>query len=290
MLELGVMAPAFASLLTVLSTPLGPNTELNPANAPSPTTYSLLPRERPSLAPPRQQPLSAPELPLVHGGFAAPTAWLALWRGDVWVCWDLAAASCWQRLDLAGQVDVPALRAEFIDPSTLVLGDRSSATWLIARGDPIPRHVAWTTTPRQSPQRQSCSPTGLLPMADDNGLGLVSRPCTETQDQRDTCVHPGHSLPLHKPQPIRLRLSLELQTRNDWGVHPELSEQTGIQLVAAVAIGLDPAGWILQRRERADLQAQARPRLRALPRPQSRGPLLANERLALRTALCGGAL
>lgn len=289
--ELGVMAPAFASLLTVLSTPtLAPDTELGPANAaPSLTTDSRLPGERLAPALPRARPSSARELPLVHGGFAAPTAWLALWRGDAWVCWDLAATSCWQRLDLAGQVDVPTLRADFIDPSTLVLGDRSSATWLIARGDPIPRRVPWTTTPRQSPQSHSCSPTGPLPIADDSGLAFVSRPCTEAKDHRDTCVHPGHSLPLRKPQPLRLRLSLELQARSDWGVHPELSEKTGIQLIAVVAVGLDPAGWILQRRERADLQAQARPRLRALPLPQSRGPLLANERLALRAAMCGGA-
>ena len=32
-------------------------------------------------------------LPTVHGGFAAPLAWLALWRGDAWVCWDAPGLS-----------------------------------------------------------------------------------------------------------------------------------------------------------------------------------------------------
>ena len=49
-----------------------------------------------------------------------------------------------------------------------VIGDRSDTTWLIARGDPLPRRVAWTTTPRQSPQSHSGSPAGPLPIADDS--------------------------------------------------------------------------------------------------------------------------
>jgi hypothetical protein len=288
------MAPAF-SLLTFLTTPtLAPSVALSPTT-PSPSSDALQPLDHPSplplianKTPPRQLEASARELPLVHGGFAAPTAWLALWRGDAWVCWDLATPSCWQRLDLAGQLDVPALRAEFLDRSTLVLGDRSDTTWLIARGDPLPRRVAWTTTPRQSPQSHSCSPAGPLPIADDSELGSVDRPCPEAREHRDTCFHPGHSVHMRKPQPLRLRLGLEVQARSNWRVRPDLSAGNGIQLVAVVAIGLDPAGWVLQRRERADLQAQARPGLRALPLPQSRGPLLAAERLALRAAMCGG--
>lgn len=259
------MAPALALLTTLVAAVL-------PDDPPRP---AILPGEH--------------ELPLVHGGFAAPTAWLALWRGDAWVCWDLADHPCWQRLDLAGQVDLPALRAEFVDRSTLVLGDRSDTTWLIVRGDPLPRRVAWTNTPRQSPQGHACSPAGPLPIADDSGLRPVDRPCPEARATRDTCAHPGHRLRLRRPHPLRLRLALELQTRRDWRVHPDLSATSGVQLIAFLAIGLDPAGWILQRRERADLQAQARPGLRALPLPQTRGPLRASERQALRAAICGGA-
>ena len=76
------MAPALALLTTLVAAVL-------PDDPPRP---AILPGEH--------------ELPLVHGGFAAPTAWLALWRGDAWVCWDLADHPCWQRLDLAGQVDL----------------------------------------------------------------------------------------------------------------------------------------------------------------------------------------
>ena len=191
--------------------------------------------------------------------------------------------------DLRTPITSLRLRAEFVDRSTLVLGDRSDTTWLIVRGDPLPRRVAWTNTPRQSPQSHACSPAGPLPIADDSGLRPVDRPCPEARATRDTCAHPGHRLRLRRPHPLRLRLALELQTRRDWRVHPDLSATSGVQLFAFLAIGLDPAGWILQRRERADLQAQARPGLRALPLPQTRGPLRASERQALRAAICGGA-
>lgn len=288
------MALALALLVTL--TPAPDATFLPTTPAPSLTGDGLLPLtgepDPPTLLAidaPTQTPVSGPEreLPLVHGGFAAPSAWLALWRGDAWICWDLAMSQCWQRLDLAGQVDLPALRAEFVDRSTLVLGDRSDITWLIVRGDPVPRPVAWTATPRQSPQTHSCSPSGPLPIADDTGLHSRDRPCPEARERHDSCAHPGHALRLRHPHPLRLRLGVELQARRDWHLRGDLHNTTGIQLIALVAIGLDPAGWALQRRERADLQAQARPGLRALPAPRSRGPLQAAEHQALRTALCG---
>ena len=294
------MAPALA-LLTALAL-ASPLDDLLPTDlATTPPADDLLPltAEREPSRPHPLMPLASEvdrpppgdprELPLVSGGFAAPSAWLALWRGDAWVCWDLAAFQCWQRLDLAGPLDLAALRAEFVDASTLVLGDRSDATWLIVRGDPLPRLAAWTATPRQSPQRHECGPTGPLPIADDNGLHFIDRPCPEARERHDTCVHPGHPLRLRSPQPLRLRLALELQARSDWRLHAERTATSGVQLLALLAIGLDPAAWLLQRRERADLHAQARPGLRALPLPRSRGPLRAAERLALRAAICGGA-
>jgi len=229
-------------------------------------------------------------LPLVHGGFAAPGAWLALWRGDAWVCWDAPDPRCWQRLDLAGTIDLPTLRAAFVDPSTLVLGDGSDGAWWIVRGDPGPRTAAWTTIPRESPQMSACGPNGPLPVAGRDLLGFVVRPCPEAADDRFLCARPPRPVHARRPGMLRLRVGLELRARERWrdlGA-PGAPVTTGLQLLAVVQIGLDPLQFSAQRRERADLQAQARPILRALPAPRSRGPLRAVERQALRAAVCEG--
>ena len=269
------MAPALASLLVALT---AARDLLATPTAPDADPFLITP-------PP---PDPGRELPLVHGGFTAPTAWLALWRGDAWICWDAELPACWQRLELTGLIDLTSLRAEFVDRSTLVLGDRSEGTWQVTRGDPNPRPAGWSPTPRQSPRTHACSPAGALPIASNGGLHFAARPCPEATDGGGTCVHPGRSLRLGRPQPMRLRLILELRNLSDWRLHPGLgTTTTGIQLLAHLAVGLDPAAWIRQRRERADLHAQARPGLRALPPPRSRGPLLAAEREALRTAICG---
>jgi hypothetical protein len=241
----------------------------------------------PSLRPPTIE--RTRELPLVHGGVAAPTAWLALWRGDAWVCWT-AAADCWQRLDLAGVVDLATLRAEFVDRSTLVLADRSDQTWLIVRGDPGPRPVAWTANPRASPGPRECGPEGSLPIAGDASLSFIHRPCAEAPGGVELCVRPGRSLRLRPGGLLRLRLGVELRALVDWQRAPGVGgTQTGLAWLAVLAVALDPAAWIQQRRERADLQAQARPALRALPPLRTRGPLAAAERQHLRDAICGGA-
>jgi hypothetical protein len=229
-------------------------------------------------------------LPLVHGGIAAPGAWLALWRGDAWVCWDAPDPRCWQRLDLAGTIDLPTLRAAFVDPSTLVLGDTSDGAWWIVRGDPSPRPAAWATIPREVPQTHACGPSGPLPIADREHLSFLARPCPEAASEQFVCARPPRPLHLRRPGMLRLRLGLELRARERWrdlGV-PGGATTTGLQILAVLQIGLDPLRFGAQRRERADLQAQARPALRALPAPRSRGPLLAAERQALRAAVCGG--
>lgn len=228
-------------------------------------------------------------LPLVHGGFAAPRAWLALWRGDAWVCWEAPDPRCWQRLDLAGTIDLPTMRVAFVDPSTLVLGDGSDGTWWIVRGDPGPRPAAWTTIPREHPQTRACGPAGPLPVADRDHLGFIVRPCPEVANEQFVCARPPRPLHLRRPGPLRLRLGLELRARERWR-EPGLAgavTTTGLQILAVLQIGLDPLSFGAQRRERADLQAQARPALRALPAPRSRGPLRAAEREALRAAVCG---
>ena len=115
-------------------------------------------------------------LPTVHGGFAAPLAWLALWRGDAWVCWDAPDPRCWQRLDLAGTNDLPTLRAAFVDG-----GD---ATWWIVRGDPGPRLATWTAIPRETPQPRACGPVGALPSAGREHLGFIARPCPAAPSAR----------------------------------------------------------------------------------------------------------
>ncbi len=220
----------------------------------------------------------------VDGGSAAPAAWLALWRGEAWVCWDAGTPSYWQRLELAGIVDVATLHAEFVDRSTLVLGDSSTATWLIVRPDPTPRVAAWSTTPRRSPQTFGCGPSGVLPVADDAGLRLVTCDAPVTTQ----CVHPGRPLRLRPVSPLRLRIGLELRALDRWSTGVATSRTTDVQLLATVAVGLDVIGWVSQRRERDDLRAQARPGLRALPTPRSRGPLLATEHRALSAVVCGG--
>lgn len=226
-------------------------------------------------------------LPLVHGGFAAPSAWLALWRGEAWVCWEAGVDGCWQRLELAGVVDLATVRAEFVDRSGLILGDRSEITWLIVRGDPQPQTPTWTAIPRQSPRTHDCGPAELLPIADDDALRFVPRPCAEAPGATQLCVHPGRRLRLRPASALHLRVGLELRALDDWRL-PELglTMATGMQLLATVGVGLDPAAWIGQRRERADLQAQARPAVRALPPPRSSGPLAAAERQALRAVIC----
>ena len=225
-------------------------------------------------------------LPAVHGGFAAPTAWLALSHGEAWVCWDAGAPGCWQRLELAGLVDLATLRAEFVDRSTLVLADRSDGSWLVVRPDPTPRAVAWSTTPRYSPGVPGCGGTGVVPIAGPAGPGLIT--CDAPTDGGQ-CVRTGRSLRLRPASPLRLRVGLELRALDDWRL-PGLgaSAATGVQLLATIGVGLN-ASWSSKRRERADLQAQARPALRTLPLPRSRGPLIADERRALRAVICGGA-
>lgn len=234
-------------------------------------------------------PLLDDAIPAVPGGFAAPSAWLALWRGEAWVCWQ-AAPDCWQRLELAGLVDLTSLRAEFVDRSTLVLGDRSEATWQIVRGDPTPRSVAWTVNPRNSPHVHACGPDGALPVADDDHLQMISRPCADAPEHASLCVRPGMRMRLRPASPLRLSLGIAVQSREHWrdgSIHALAT--SGVQLLAIIGVGLDLSGWMQQRRERADLQAQARPDLRALPALHSRGPLASAEREALGTALCGGA-
>jgi len=235
---------------------------------------------------PDRHPARHDDLPAVYGGFAAPGAWLALWRGDAWVCWDASASGCWQRLELAGVVDLPTLRAEFVDRSALIVADRTEGTWLIVRPDPTPRPTRAATTPRHSPRAFGCGAAGVLPIADADGLGFVA---CDAPPGDALCVRPGRRMPLRPASPLRLRVGLELRALGDWRMPGQaVSAATGVQLLATIGVGLDP-GWTSQRRERADLQAQARPVLRALPAPRSRGPLITGELEALRVVVCGGA-
>jgi hypothetical protein len=169
-----------------------------------------------------------------------------------------------------------------------VLGDGSDGAWWIVRGDPGPRPAAWTTIPRESPQTRPCGPHGPLPVAGRERLGFLVRPCPEAASEPFVCARPARPLQLRRPGMLRLRIGLELRARERWrdlGI-PGAAATSGLQLLAVVQIGLDPLRFAAQRRERADLQAQARPTLRALPAPRSRGPLRAAERQALRDAVC----
>lgn len=223
-------------------------------------------------------------LPVLHGGAAAPDAWLALWRGDAWVCWRPAPA-CWQRLDLAGLVDLALLRAEFTGPSALVLGDRSEATWRIDQGDPVPRAVAGN--PGAAPRAHACGPRGPLPVIRAGLLEFADRPCPEAPAGVDVCVAPGRAPAVRPVTGMRVRLGLELRVLDRWQQAALARTATGVALLATLDLGFDHA--FAHRRERADLQAQARRSLRSLPAPRSRGPLAAAEREALAEVVCGGA-
>jgi hypothetical protein len=89
------------------------------------------------------------------------------------------------------------------------------------------------------------------------------------------------------PIGLRLRAEVALQVVDGWRTGAVTT--TGVQLLAVLVLGLDRAGVAAARRERADLQAQARPALRTLPALHSRGPLAAREREALAAILCGAA-
>lgn len=166
------------------------------------------------------------------------------WRcGDAWVCWDAPDARCWQRLELAGTVDVASLRAEFVDASTLVLGDGGDATWWIVRGNPGPRLATWTAIPRETPQPRACGPVGALPSAGREHLGFIARPCPEAPSERFVCARPARPLRLRRPSMLRLRVGVELAARERWrdlGA-PGAAATTGLQLLAVLQLGIDPA-------------------------------------------------
>lgn len=232
----------------------------------------------------RASDASSEPLALIDGGRAAPGAWLAIWRGEAWVCWR-AGAGCWQRLDLLGVVDVGLLRAEFTGPTSVVLGDGSAATWRIDEGDPLPR--AALANPVASPRPYACGPTGALPVVRAGGLGFAAAPCPETSAGQHLCVARGRGGGVRPVAGLRVRLGLELRREEAWQRTTGAQATTGFAILAILGLGWDSGSQL--RRERADLQAQARPALRTLPALRSRGPLAAAEREALTSVLCGGA-
>ena len=227
---------------------------------------------------------SSEPLALIDGGRAAPGAWLAVWRGEAWVCWN-PGPGCWQRLDLLGKVDVGLLRAEFTGPTSVVLGDRSEATWRIDRGDPIPRTAL--ANPVGSPRPYACGPIGPLPVVGAGGLGFVAAPCPEAAAGPHLCVARGRGDNVRPVAGLRVRLGLELRREEAWQRTAGAAATTGFAMLAILGLGWDSGSQL--RRERADLQAQARPAVRTLPALRSRGPLAAAEREALTSVLCGGA-
>ncbi|MFY0530709.1 hypothetical protein [Nannocystis pusilla] len=108
---------------------------------------------------------------LLHGGSAAPRAWLGAIRSALWVCWDDGSrrgapdAACWQRVDLPpGAPDPREARAAFLDAATAVVRGADDATFVLTRGDPSLQLADAVIDPRERLAAIACSPNGHVPI------------------------------------------------------------------------------------------------------------------------------
>lgn len=240
--------------------------------------------------------LPSPEPPpaVLHGGRAAPRAWLAVDRGALWLCWDDGARrgapdpDCWQRVELPTAVDPRELRAVFLDAGTALVRDADERTLQITRGD-VAAHpadvAAQDVLPGERPTPLACGPTGHVPIVMQGRWAWRAAPCSAGAG---TCVA-APALPRLR-RPIGFALFLAVEARTGERSVAELGARTiaGAEIVAAIGGAFDPAGWFGQRLAWQELQAARRPQARALPELRSTGPLAAREREALAAAVCGG--
>ena len=236
-----------------------------------------------------------PSPAVLHGGRAAPHAWLAVHRGALWICWDDGARrgaldpDCWRRIELPpGAVDPRELRAVFLDAATALLRGPDERALQIARGDPAAQPAelaAEHVEPRGRPATLACSTIGHVPIFIRGRWAWRDAPCPA---EAGSCVAPPTLPRLRRPIGVELWFDLELRTRERRGADAATEASAGAELVAGFGAAFDPAGWFARRLAWQELQVSRRPQLRDLPALRSTGPLAAGERDALAAAVCGG--
>jgi hypothetical protein len=240
--------------------------------------------------------LSAPagSPPVVHGGQAAPRAWLAALPDALWICWDDRSRrgppdpACWQRVELpAGGPDPRELRAQFLDAGTVVVRGSDVAAQFV-RGDAaaLPLEpAALTIEPRARPTALACGPTGHVPIYTRGRWAWIAAACPSPAG---ACVAPPPLPPLRRPLALALNLDVEARAGQLREVADGAQAIAGVTVLASIGVAFDPARQASRRLAWQDLQAARRPRLRELPPARARGPLAAREREVVAAVVCGG--
>jgi len=229
---------------------------------------------------------------LLHGGKAAPRAWLAAVHSALWICWDDGSGrgapddACWQRVDLPPSAPDPReARVAFLDPATAVVRGADDATFLLARGDPSLQAVDASFDPRERLAPFACSPSGHVPIYSRGRWAWAPSPCPLPAGQ---CVRGPALAKLRRPIGLDLFFRVELRADARRGVADTTEATTSTSVVASIGVAFDPARWIGQQIAWHELHVARRPQLRELPPTRSQGPLAAREREAVAAIVCGG--
>jgi hypothetical protein len=231
---------------------------------------------------------------LLHGGPAAPRAWLAAVQSTLWVCWDDGARlgepdpGCWQRVDVPPHAPDPReLRVGFLDPGTVAMRAADDAVFLLVRGDPTPHpsESAAAIEPGERLAAIACSPSGHVPIYRRGGWAWAPSPCALPAGQ---CVATPALPRLRRPANVELFVRLELRTATRLRVTEASRTTVRTSVIASVGVAFDPRRWLGRQVAWHELQAARRPRLRKLPATRSQGALAVREREALAAILCGG--
>lgn len=232
---------------------------------------------------------------VLHGGRAAPRAWLASVRAALWICWDDGARrgppdpDCWQRVDLpAGGADPRELRASFLDAATVVVRDADERTFQLVRGEPTLQSAdiaALDVEPRERLTAIPCSPSGHVPIYIRGRWSWIMAPCAAPAGP---CVAPPALPALRRPSELALSFSVEVRAEDRRELATAVQASTTTSVIASVRVGFDPARWFGRQIAWHELQSARRPRVRDLPPLRSTGPLAERERDALVAVVCGG--
>jgi hypothetical protein len=229
---------------------------------------------------------------LLHGGSAAPRAWLGAVQSALWICWDDGTrrgapdAACWQRVDLPpGAPDPREARAAFLDAATAVVRGADEATFVLLRGDPSLQPADAAIDPRERLAAIACSPSGHVPIYSRGRWAWAPSPCPLPAGQ---CVRGPALTRLRRPSAFDFFVSVELRAQAHRGVGMATEATTSTSVVASLGVAFDPRRWIGRQLAWHELHAARRPQLRELPPTRSRGPLAGREREALAAIMCGG--